>query len=122
MFGRFSQLALVLWDATSSVSRAISESYYSRAHSLGDSYTFDPRDGWQTLNVTDLSYKYESRDIGPRSAKHQSKSKSGLSNLISDAIKGLKGIGKPEKVTITWYTGHDLQNPSCWANGNWAPT
>lgn len=20
------------------------------------------------------------------------------------------------------YTGHDLLNPSCWANGKWAPT
>lgn len=34
---------------------------YAHAHSLGDSYQFNPRDGWETVNVTDMPYKY-SRD------------------------------------------------------------
>ena len=31
---------------------------YTRAHSLGNNYHFSARDGWQTVNVTNLSYKY----------------------------------------------------------------
>ena len=37
------------------------EARYAHAHSLGDGYLFDPRDGWETVNVTDLQYKYEYR-------------------------------------------------------------
>jgi hypothetical protein len=37
------------------------EHKYSRAHSLGGGYAFDPRDGWQTVNVSNLSYKYSPR-------------------------------------------------------------
>src|ERR1700753_2370127 len=33
---------------------------YSRAHSYHDSYSFEARDGWQTVNASDLSYKYSS--------------------------------------------------------------
>ncbi|TBU58346.1 hypothetical protein BD310DRAFT_819594, partial [Dichomitus squalens] len=46
----------------------------------------------------------------------------GLTNNVKKIINTIKGIGKQEPVTITWYTGHDLDNPSCWANPNWAPT
>jgi hypothetical protein len=31
---------------------------YTHAHSLGADYSFDPRDGWTSLNVTDMQYKY----------------------------------------------------------------
>ena len=34
------------------------EARYSRAHSLGNNYHFSTRDGWQTVNVTNLQYKY----------------------------------------------------------------
>lgn len=34
------------------------ERRYTRAHSLGDNYVFDPRDGWETVNTTNLAYKY----------------------------------------------------------------
>ncbi|KAH9482936.1 hypothetical protein JR316_0005036 [Psilocybe cubensis] len=111
---------------------ALSESRYSRAHSLGDNYSFDPRDGWQSVNVTNLEYKYRrNTSNGDRShsisdKKSTAHPKSGLGTTISNVVKGvfqgLKGFGKPEPVTITWYTGHDLENPSCWANGKWAPT
>lgn len=34
------------------------EARYARAHSLGNNYHFSARDGWQTVNVTNLQYKY----------------------------------------------------------------
>ncbi|KDR83851.1 hypothetical protein GALMADRAFT_236271 [Galerina marginata CBS 339.88] len=117
--------------------RAIAESKYSTAHSLGDNYDFDPRDGWQSVNATNLEYKYRrqlGRDISDNDMEgvsnhrrsSQSKGKPGIGGTISgvlgSVIQGLKGIGKSEPVTITWYTGQDLKNPSCWADGNWAPT
>lgn len=40
------------------------EARYSRAHSLGDNYQFDPRDGWQTVNASNLAYKYGDDDDG----------------------------------------------------------
>lgn len=143
------------------------ESRYAHAHSLDDTYRFDPRDGWQSVNVTNLQYKYandlddpddadeeEERDTlekraskksstaKPKSSskfksKAKSKSKSKTSKAKTDAatskvskvtssiqnvVNTIKGVGKPEPVTITWYTGHDLENPSCWSNPVWAPT
>ncbi|OCH90682.1 hypothetical protein OBBRIDRAFT_581679 [Obba rivulosa] len=156
------------------------------SHSLPESYHFDPRDGWQTVNVTNLQYKYSPAEVeseaeestislskraskkshakktskktakktttkstksksSSKSAKpssnstkssskdtkssSDSKSSSGLSSvsdLLSGAMKkvmdSFKAIGDPEKVEITWYTGHDLLNPSCWSNPTWSPT
>ncbi|KAI0722874.1 hypothetical protein C8Q76DRAFT_720646 [Earliella scabrosa] len=141
------------------------ERRYSTPHSLGDNYVFDPRDGWQTVNTTNLLYKYAPRatpdsaledglaglDDGNEHTNHTllararktshakpktaskkvvSKKTSSKSKTTTDLLKGgvgnivntIKGIGKPEPVVITWYTGHDLLNPSCWANPTWAPT
>ncbi|KAH9815948.1 secreted protein [Melampsora americana] len=37
--------------------------------------------------------------------------------------RGSRHVARSMKVIITWYTGHDLLNPSCLSNGNgWAPT
>ena len=92
---------------STSVAATVSTSKYTKAHSLGDNYVFDPRDGWQTTNATDLNYKYR-RDIDrpyvvERSTKH---AKGGIgqtiSSVLKDVLKGLKGIGKTEPVTITW--------------------
>ncbi|KIM46289.1 hypothetical protein M413DRAFT_64723 [Hebeloma cylindrosporum] len=136
--------ALALSGRASSV-RAIRESKYSTAHSLGDGYIFDPRDGWQGINVTNLQYKYrrqselafddsqagdysaiENRSKKPKKTPKTAHNKAGLggaiTGVVNGVLKGLKGIGKPEPVIITWYTGQDLKNPSCWANGKWAPT
>lgn len=106
-------------------SNAISRSKYTRAHSLGDNYNFDARDGWKTVNVTNLEYKYR-RNAGFANSsleiehkkrdnddekdekderKKPSKPKLGLGNLggvIANVWAGLKGIGKPETATITW--------------------
>jgi hypothetical protein len=76
---------------------------YSRAHSLESGYNFDPRDGWQAVNISNLSYKHHpSPTKVHRPTKSIPKFKSIL-EPITNVIKGLKGIGKPEKVTITWW-------------------
>ena len=116
--------ALALSGQASSV-RAITESKYSIAHSLGDGYIFDPRDGWQGINVTDLQYKYrrqpelefddgqaddysaiESRSKKPKKTPKKAHNKTGLGSAITGVVngvlKGLKGVGKPEPVIITW--------------------
>ncbi|KAK7695478.1 hypothetical protein QCA50_000114 [Cerrena zonata] len=154
------------------------EARYTRAHSLGDNYQFDPRDGWQTVNASNLQYKYDdqggdeldgrdedeelaedteeteepyynstlavradkkkatnpkkpaksskaSKVSSKSKAKAKPKSKSAASSVTSNLgsiINSFKAVGKPEPVTITWYTGHDLENPSCWSNPTWAPT
>ncbi|KAJ7283754.1 Non-catalytic module family EXPN protein [Mycena rebaudengoi] len=122
----------------SSPGRAIAKTKYSTSHSLGDSYMFDPRDGWQSFNASNMLYKYR-RDSKTNhkttkhkaAANHKEASKIaqkgttlGVDVLkgVKDLFKGLVAIGSPEPVTATWYTGHDLQNPSCWSNTKWAPT
>lgn len=53
------------------------ERRYSTPHSLGDNYQFDPRDGWQTVNVSNLAYKYarsipeESNELDSESEEHE---------------------------------------------------
>ena len=79
---------------------------YSRAHSLESGYNFDPRDGWQPVNISNLSYKYSPSPKVHRPTKTISKFKSIFAPL-TNALKGLKGIGKPEKVTITWWAQYD---------------
>ncbi|OSD04342.1 hypothetical protein PYCCODRAFT_148891 [Trametes coccinea BRFM310] len=156
------------------------ERKYTTPHSLGEGYVFSARDGWETVNMTDLVYKYSRANLDsdldddgdgdddysggfglstlePRAKKaKKSQSKASkkttkkavknasakvtskaakattrkltssaggvLSGGLSKVVNSIKGIGKPEPVTITWYTGHDLLNPSCWDNTDWHPT
>lgn len=95
-----------------SLPRAITERRYTTAHSLGDGYVFDPRDGWQSANVTNLQYKY-GRSLGieevANGAALKKKKTSALGDTISmvtgslkTALQGLKGLGKPEDAVITW--------------------
>ncbi|KAF7790900.1 hypothetical protein EIP86_001858 [Pleurotus ostreatoroseus] len=122
------------------------EARYAHAHSLGDSYQFDPRDGWEAVNITDLQYKYareddelyepdeddtdnveEDDDQDPDQHEHlnaleRRTSKNSTKTVKTTMIDTIKGVGKSEPVTITWYTGKDLLNPSCWSNPTWAPT
>ena len=112
--------------AQSSSARAISESKYTKAHSLDNNYSFDPRDGWQSINVTNLQYKYRRQeepdldltgDLRGNSPGLENRSKKkkvhtaphgtgGLGQAIAGVVaniwEGLKGLGKPEPVTITW--------------------
>jgi hypothetical protein len=132
---------------------------YSHAHSLGPDYHFSVRDGWTTLNVSDLAYKY--KRISPdqsmedsyafdrrmsrkdrRSSTKKSKSRpnskakvlasaaaggalgglGGIGDAIDNVGNVLHGIGNTVPVIITWYTGHDLENPSCWSESVWTPS
>ncbi|KAF8211215.1 hypothetical protein K438DRAFT_1806898 [Mycena galopus ATCC 62051] len=115
--------------STSSRAREIAKSRYTKPHSLGDSYTFDPRDGWQSFNASNLQHNY------PRGSTKNDKKKTSfatpklsfletLSRPVSKLVGmlGMKGEGESQAATVTWYTGHDLLNPSCWANTKWTPT
>lgn len=103
--------------------RTASELRYSRSHSLGNSYQFDARQGWEFVNITDLQYKYSrsleatastvlEEDLTPsleaRGQKSQPKSSplsisDTIKHALNQAWKGLKGIGSLEQVKITWY-------------------
>ena len=113
-----------------SSARAVFESKYTKAHSLDNDYSFHPRDGWQSINVTNLQYKYR-REEEPKldlngdlrgnspSLENRSKRKKvhaaphrsgGLGKVVAGVVtniwEGLKGMGKSEPVTITWYFSH----------------
>lgn len=151
-----------------STSQSSLERRYSTAHSLGESYQFDPRDGWESVNITNLQYKYsrsltDLEDDGPtiprahtkrankkvskksikKTAKKAAKkaiktpkvaskaakttssvnsAANGLLGSVKSVVESMKAMGDPEPVTITWYTGHDLLNPSCWSKTAWTPT
>ncbi|KAI0638282.1 hypothetical protein C8Q77DRAFT_1090338 [Trametes polyzona] len=192
MYSAFIRLAAALFLATSMLpsftlvsaaeidaSRMALERRYTTPHSLGANYVFDPRDGWETVNTTNLLYKYSSRSdaddddddvddlddteesgalvsrsktfnpkitkkatkkkakkttkkavkkplkkaaVKPTSKKLASSATGVLTGGLNKIIETLKGIGQPEPVTITWYTGHDLLNPSCWDNTDWHPS
>ncbi|KAG0709528.1 hypothetical protein DFH29DRAFT_1701 [Suillus ampliporus] len=133
--------------------RGIEGNRYDKAHYLPDSHSFDPRDGWEPVNISNLNYKYSasshkdhsfhralrrsSQGNAPASigtSKYKEKNAKTSSTSTSTGVlgkviqslatifAGLVGKGSSQGVTITWYTGHDLENPSCWSNGNWSPT
>ncbi|KAG6855099.1 hypothetical protein C0991_006028 [Blastosporella zonata] len=124
----FSAIALFSFVPIPTLAAVTAQSKHSRTHSLGDNYNFDPRDGWQIMEATDLSYKYHNSSSASShlAQKRGSDSDWGIGDSIKGALShvwnGMKAFGDPDPVTITWYTGHDLENPSCWANGDWAPT
>ncbi|KAF9452455.1 hypothetical protein P691DRAFT_660930 [Macrolepiota fuliginosa MF-IS2] len=113
--------------------RAVGMQKYTRPHSLGENYMFDARDGWQMINITNLQYKYrrnhtdtrQPNDAHGQEGRPSPKSGSGW-DIQGTISRLMKGTGNPTRVVITWwycrYTGHDLENPSCWSNGKWAPT
>jgi len=89
------------------------ELQYTRPHSLGHGYAFDPRDGWQTVNVSNLSYKYSprspnirrARKIIPQHTSHKGNNlvnKFDIKGTVKNAINSITGKGKAISVTITW--------------------
>ncbi|KAF8897439.1 RlpA-like double-psi beta-barrel-protein domain-containing protein-containing protein [Infundibulicybe gibba] len=107
--------------------RTSPKSKYSKAHSLGKKYDFDPRDGWQNANVSDLPYKYIRNtllDGGSHNLQHRNTAVKDIAKDKSVNALGflLKSVKVFMPVTITWYTGHDLENPSCWPDNIWTPT
>lgn len=75
--------------------------FYSGTHSLGDNYEFDPRE-WQTVNVTDLDYKYSGSRNRKRASSSNSAKGGSVSHLINTVWNGLKGMGSTSTVKITW--------------------
>ncbi|KAG2369906.1 hypothetical protein BDR07DRAFT_324497 [Suillus spraguei] len=133
--------------------RGVRDNRYAKAHYLPESHSFDPRDGWEPVNISNLNYKYlasshkdhsfhralrrssqNNTSVGIRTSKYKEKNAKTsntttttgfLGTVVSSLASifaGCIGKGPSEGVTITWYTGHDLENPSCWSNGGWAPT
>lgn len=116
----------------------LSEMTYTRAHSLGTNYKFHERDGWEAINIsTSLSRRSLSGTDasnsslllheagGPPLALKRAEKPSladTLVHTINSAWNGLRGLGRSQQVKVTWYTGQDLENPSCWAEPTWAPT
>jgi hypothetical protein len=82
------------------------EARYSRAHSLGDTYQFDPRDGWQSVNISNLAYKYRRQDpiiLGEEAgneagelAKRSSKKSKSKSHSKSKTHSGSKPKATPQ--------------------------
>ena len=116
----------------------LSEMVYTRAHSLGSNYTFHEGDGWEpatvsnphssrppsgseTANTSLLLHEAGLPSLATKRTKKPSLADT-LIHSINSAWNGLCGFGTSKKVKITWYTGEDLQNPSCWPEPTWAPT
>lgn len=118
-----------LCSATPGTVHATSTSKYSRAHSLRSGYQFHPRDGWQHVNVTNLQYKYarSTPDSDPQSCPIEKRGKKAgakqikkhttkpthngnggsdiggaVKHILGGVWNGLKALGQPEPVTITW--------------------
>lgn len=75
------------------------------AHSLGDGYQFDPRDGWEVVNTTDLPYKYHNENAGKLSNDSANLKRRGMLEGALGKIEeflGCIGVGKPRKAIITW--------------------
>ncbi|KAM5534315.1 hypothetical protein V8D89_012043 [Ganoderma adspersum] len=70
------------------------ERRYTTPHSLGDNYVFDSRDGWQTVNTTNLLYKYQPRAITKHigyDSEPDEDPDSGDTPLDSDAGQEIRG-------------------------------
>ncbi|KAK0468319.1 Non-catalytic module family EXPN protein [Desarmillaria tabescens] len=124
-----------------------SPSIYTTAHSLGDSYHFHHQDGWMTYNASNLSTRsgsdeeidsglvkrskeadkklkghkklHGSKKLKAKPGKYDFSKAFSASSVIGGAIKK---IVNTVQVIITWYTGEDLLNPSCWPQPVWTPT
>ena len=128
----------ISWAARFGTPEGLSEMTYTRAHSLGTDYKFHERDGWETINISTSLSRRSLSDLNPSNsslplpeagipslASKRTKKPSladTLVHTINSAWNGLRGSGHSEQVKITWYTGQDLENPSCWAEPTWAPT
>ncbi|KAK0206512.1 hypothetical protein DFS33DRAFT_594580 [Desarmillaria ectypa] len=113
---------------------------YTTVHSLGDSYHFRLQDGWMAYNISNFPTRSDSEDINSGIVKRSGKAGKKLKGSkklkgklgkhefskafsASSVIGGtIKKIVNAVQVIITWYTGKDLLNPSCWPQPVWTPT
>lgn len=111
----FSVILFLLPIATATVLRAPSRadshgnlSHYTHAHSYSPAYSFQRRDGWETVPVSDLAYKYTTHNPStiesPRRVLEQRSRKGSPDRRIGiqQVVNALKGIGEVVQVTITW--------------------
>ncbi|KZW04135.1 hypothetical protein EXIGLDRAFT_743709 [Exidia glandulosa HHB12029] len=122
-----SAYALAALAAATPTDLAVDAKDYSAPHSYRRDYAFDEGSGWEDIGISDEQYKYSNethvQPVTPRSRKAKaSVLKGAVVHALNHSWNSLKGIGASTKVVITWYTGHDLLNPSCWARSGWAPT
>jgi hypothetical protein len=89
----------------------------TKYHSYNPSYGFRPVDGWESVPVSNLSYKYSNATNVRSDQKRRQRSgtKRGVKvdvnadiidgtvgHAVGEAWNELKGIGKAQGVTITW--------------------
>lgn len=82
---------------------------FSQAHSYPSNTSFDPRDGWKRITITDLSYKYPNLSISPAQqtaglASHQHGRRSSLGRVFGRRVAKTKtktktASKKPKKKT-----------------------
>lgn len=81
--------------------QAALERRYSTPHSLGESYQFNSRDGWETVNVTDLAYKYAraepEEELEPEDEEEDEHSPSIEHHKRSSKLSKKKTVGKLSK-------------------------
>lgn len=104
-----SHLPVVSGVSVTRDSDAALKDYYSRSHSLGDDYVFDPRE-WQSVNTTNLDYKYSKPKLSKRASSNKAATSQGgiVSHLINEVWNGLKGTGTALEVKITWFAIRSL--------------
>jgi hypothetical protein len=101
------------------IQHAASLSMYTKPHSLAGN-SFDPRDGWEIANITDLPYKYQravnSNNVKTRrgtplhtqlqvGAQKMPKTASivdKIKHVVDEVWEGLFGIGELQEAEITW--------------------
>jgi hypothetical protein len=87
---------------------------FLKSHSLGNGYEFDPRDGWTTVNITGARFtpsfgahpEYNppvSRDISSSAQNYARDLTGDVEKVVDNVWNGLKAVGDPQSVTITWY-------------------
>jgi len=78
---------------------------YTGPYSLGENYNLDTRNDWHSVNVTNLQYNYRhspTNDTQQASDKHRTGVTGAIKGALEGVWSGLKGIGKPQDVIITW--------------------
>lgn len=90
-------------------------SLLSHSHAYSPKYEFSARDGWETIPITDLSYKYGNVTRARSEPASQKRQRAGvkrdvgadvlggtISHTLGETWNSLKGAGKAQGVTITW--------------------
>jgi len=115
-------LASLVEAATMNITntRAMEDNRYDKAHYLPESHSFDPRDGWEVVNISNLNYKYHASSQKDhsfhralrRSSKYKethekaSNTSTGVLGTVvqsfTSVFAGLVGKGSTQGVIITW--------------------